>query len=142
MNENEETIDRYEDRLGTYLVRLSSRELTARDSNEISKLLHTIGDFERIGDHAVNLLDGAREMREKGLRFSEQATGELKVLTQAIVDIVNLTVRSFAENSIELARQVEPLEQVVDALTVSYTHLPLTSVNQGHQRFSAAVPRS
>ena len=113
---NEEKIDRYEDRLGTYLVRLSSRELTERDSNDISKLLHTIGDFERIGDHAVNLLDAAKEMKEKGLRFSGQATQELKVLSAAIVDIINLTVQAFTENSMELARQVEPLEQVIDAL--------------------------
>ena len=114
--EQEEQIDRFEDRLGTYLVRLSSRELTARDSNEISKLLHTIGDLERIGDHAVNLLDAAREMQEKGIRFSQQAAGELKVLAQAVTDIVDLTIRAFVENDIELARRVEPLEQVVDSL--------------------------
>lgn len=114
--EQEEQIDRFEDRLGTYLVRLSSRELTARDSNEISKLLHTIGDLERIGDHAVNLLDAAREMQEKGIRFSQQAAGELKVLAQAVTDIVDLTIRAFIENDVELARRVEPLEQVVDSL--------------------------
>ena len=79
-------------------------------------MLHTIGDFERIGDHAVNLLDAAKEMKEKGLRFSGQATQELKVLSAAIVDIINLTVQAFTENSMELARQVEPLEQVIDAL--------------------------
>ncbi len=112
----ENQIDRYEDRLGTFLVQLSSRELSARDGNEISKLLHTIGDLERIGDHAVNLLDAAREKKEKGLRFSEQAARELKVLLAAVADILDLTVRAFAENSIELARQVEPLEQVVDVL--------------------------
>ena len=114
--EQEEQIDRFEDRLGTYLVRLSSRELTARDSNEISKLLHTIGDLERIGDHAVNLLDAAREMQDKGIHFSQQAAGELKVLTQAVTDIVTLTIQAFVENDIELARRVEPLEQVVDSL--------------------------
>ena len=113
---NENAIDHYEDRLGTYLVQLSSRELTAKDSNEISKLLHTIGDFERIGDHAVNILDAAREMKEKGLRFSDQANRELQVLAQAIQDIVGMTVTAFAGNDISLARQVEPLEQVIDTL--------------------------
>ena len=112
----ENQIDRYEDRLGTFLVQLSSRELSARDGNEISKLLHTIGDLERIGDHAVNLLDAAREKKEKGLRFSEQAARELQVLLAAIADILDLTVRAFADNSVEFARQVEPLEQVVDVL--------------------------
>ena len=112
----EEEIDLYEDTLGTFLVKLSSKDLSHADSNEAAELLHAIGDFERIGDHAVNILRVAQEIHEKQLRFSEKAQTELRVITQAIVDILNLTVEAFETENSALAERVEPLEQVVDSL--------------------------
>ena len=112
----EEEIDLYEDTLGTFLVKLSIKDLSHADSNEAAELLHAIGDFERIGDHAVNILRVAQEIHEKQLRFSEKAQTELRVITQAIVDILNLTVEAFETENSALAERVEPLEQVVDSL--------------------------
>lgn len=114
---DEKQLDRYEDKLGSFLVKLSSRELSDSDSREISKLLHTIGDFERIGDHGVNLLGVAREIADKGISFSPQAKEELKVLGAALSEIITITITAFEENNLNLAKDVEPLEQVVDQLT-------------------------
>ncbi len=114
---NEDYLDRYEDELGTYLVKLSGKELSDADSRRVSKLLHTIGDFERLGDHALNLLDGAREMHDKHITFSEDAQRELGVLTGAIRDIMDRTVTAFVNDDIALAQQVEPLEQIIDLLS-------------------------
>lgn len=113
----EDKIDEYEDRLGTYLVKLSSRELSDSDSHAVSKLLHCIGDFERISDHSVNILEVAEEMREKKISFSSQANAELKVLFSALKEILNLATDAFAEDDEPKAALVEPLEQVVDELT-------------------------
>lgn len=112
----EDDIDLFEDKLGTYLVKLSSKNLSKADSNEASELLHAIGDFERIGDHAVNVLRVAEEIHDKNLRFSDEAQSELKVVTQAIIDILNLTVEAFEKDDSFLAGKVEPLEQVIDGL--------------------------
>lgn len=114
--ENEERIDKYEDRLGTSLVRLSSMELSAADGRKISKLLHTIGDFERIGDHAVNILKVAQEIYDKRLAFSDSAAADVEVLKRAVQDILRLTVNAFAKDDVEGAKLVEPLEQVIDRL--------------------------
>lgn len=112
--EKEKELDDYEDKLGTFLVKISSHDLTDADTNTVSTLLHAIGDFERIGDHAVNIAKAAQEIDDKEIRFSENATQELKVATDAIKEILELTEKAFAENSIELALEVEPLEQVID----------------------------
>lgn len=116
IREGEESVDKYEDMLGTYLVKVSSKALTTEDSHEVSKLLHIIGDYERISDHAVNILESAEEIKNKKLQFSEQAKEELKVMMNAVEEILNLALQSFEENSIEKAYKVEPLEQVVDNL--------------------------
>ncbi|MDD6175510.1 MAG: Na/Pi cotransporter family protein, partial [Firmicutes bacterium] len=113
----EDKIDEYEDRLGTYLVKLSSRELSDQDSRAVSKLLHCIGDFERISDHSVNILEVAEEMKEKKISFSDQANAELKVLFGALREILNLAADAFAADDEAEAARVEPLEQVVDGLT-------------------------
>lgn len=112
----EEKLDLMEDRLGTYLVKLSSQALSTQDSHAVSRMLHSIGDFERLGDHSVNLLKVSQEMHEKSITFSEQAMKELAVLTDATVEILTLTTNAFRENSVSLAGQVEPLEQVIDKL--------------------------
>lgn len=112
----ENQIDQYEDALGTYLVKLSGRELSIKDSRVLSVLLHCIGDFERISDHAVNIRDAAVEMHKKDLKFSEKAKQELRVFSNAIQDILDRAVMAFETGDVELAKEVEPLEQVVDAL--------------------------
>lgn len=113
---NESKLDRYEDELGTYLVQLSSKTLSEADSLKVSKMLHVIGNFERLGDHAVNLLAAARELDEKNLSFSDAAMQELAVLTQAITDILVITSKAYCKNDLETAMRVEPLEQTVDNL--------------------------
>ncbi len=108
--------DVYEDTLGTYLVKLSSHDLTERDSEQVTKLLHIIGDLERISDHAVNILESAEEMKEKKIEFSADAKRELATLGRAVSDIVGITTRALRENDVNLAADIEPLEQVVDDL--------------------------
>lgn len=116
ITENENKIDMYEDVLGTYLVKLSSKSLTIKDSNEISKILHAIGDIERIGDHAVNILGVAKEMDDKKLSFSDKAQEEIGILSDAIKEIVTKTMNSFENSDVTTAHMVEPLEEVIDEL--------------------------
>lgn len=116
ITEREDVIDSYEDVLGSYLVKLSREPLSMEDSKEVSKLLHCIGDFERIGDHAVNIYEAAREMQQKKISFSEQASAELKIMTQAVKEILDIAINAFNDNNLKLAEDVEPLEQVIDDL--------------------------
>ena len=116
IRQGEASCDHYEDILGTYLVKLSSHPLSAQDSSEAAKLLHMIGDFERISDHAVNLLESAEEIREKDIRFTPDAARELAVLTGAVGEILDLAMSAFLQDDLRSAVQVEPLEQVVDTL--------------------------
>lgn len=117
IEEKESLVDTYEDKLGTYLVKLSGLGVNEHDSREISRLLYTIGDFERIGDHAANLLKASREMNEKGLSFSDEAKADLAILSNAVEDILGISVESFSSDDIELAAHVEPFEQVIDGLS-------------------------
>ena len=112
----EEQTDHYEDILGTYLVKLSTRRISASDSNEAAKLLKIIGDFERISDHAVNLVQSSEEMNSKEMRFSPEASRELGVLTGAVSEILDLSLDAFLHNELSPAGMVEPLEQVIDEL--------------------------
>ena len=114
--ELESDIDKYEDQLGSYLVKLSSKDLTYSDSRQISKLLRAIGDFERIGDHAVNIVDTLTEMKEKKISFSEQANQEIGILKFALDEIIDITYRAFSENNVLAAADVEPLEERIDDL--------------------------
>ena len=113
---DEEKCDHYEDILGTYLVKLSAHQMGVEESEEATALLKSIGDFERISDHAVDVLESAEEMRDKGLTFSPGATAEFKVLSAAIREILDMSVRCFEEQDVALAARVEPLEQVIDDL--------------------------
>ena len=108
--------DTYEDSLGTYLIRVTGREMTVQQNEEVSKYLHTLSDFERISDHALNLAESARELHEKGLSFSPNAQKELDVLFAAVRQIVSMTMTAFCEEDLPLAGRVEPLEEVVDEL--------------------------
>ena len=113
----EDELDDYEDKLGTFLVKLSSRSMSEYDSQRVSLMLHTIGDFERLGDHAVNVLGSAAEIHNKQIHFTPEAREEMTTLTAAIREIVQVTIDSFADADSEKARHVEPLEQVIDLLT-------------------------
>ena len=116
VNRKEDAVDHYEDVLGTYLVKLSAKALSREDNRTINTLLHTIGDFERVSDHAVNLIKTAEEIRDKSIQFSEEALGDLGVLEAAVQDIVNRTVDAFQKGDVYAAGKIEPLEQVVDGL--------------------------
>lgn len=116
IREDEDTTDKYEDILGTYLVKLSSMQIGEDESMEATKLLKAIGDFERIGDHAINVVESKEELLEKGIDFSAQGKQELDVLIAAINEILDLTVVAFSENDIAVCKQIEPLEEVIDNL--------------------------
>ncbi len=117
VSDTESLLDRYEDELGTYLVKLSKKEVNDSDARQISKLLHSISNFERIGDHANNILGNAKEMHDKKISFSADAKEELDNLADAISEILSITVKAFRNDDIALAETVEPLEQVIDVLT-------------------------
>ncbi len=108
--------DKYEDKLGTYLVRVSSNNLTEEDSHAVSRMLHSLSDFERISDHALNLCGTALEIKEKNIIFSDDAKRELGVTSEALKEIVNITVDSFINDDFDVASHVEPIEQVIDKL--------------------------
>ena len=116
IREDEERCDHYEDIIGTYLVQLSSRTMSQCESEEATELLKTIGDFERISDHAVNVLESAEELREKKLSFSGMAQEEYQVLASAVREILHLAINAFAAGDSAAAAQVEPLEEVIDKL--------------------------
>ena len=128
---DEKRCDRYEDALGTYLVRLSTQQMGAAESEEATELLKTIGDFERISDHAVNVLESAEELRTKGLTFSKTAQRELDVLSKAVRDILTLALRAFREKDMDAAGQVEPLEQVIDGLKEQMRTRHILRLQQG-----------
>jgi len=131
IRENEELIDKYEDKLGTYLVRLSNNELSENLSHSIARMLHSIGDFERIGDHALNICKVAEEMHNKNIHFSDEAKKEIAVITNAVTEILNMTVDSFINDDIELASHVEPLEQVIDTLNKKLKALHVARLQSG-----------
>ncbi|MBQ3057660.1 MAG: Na/Pi cotransporter family protein [Clostridia bacterium] len=116
LTELENLTDKYEDRLGTYLVRISSNNLSQSDSHAVARMLHSIGDYERISDHALNICKLAEEMHMKGIKFSDNAQKELSIIASAINEIVDLTVTSFQKDDAAIASHVEPLEQVIDSL--------------------------
>lgn len=116
VRERENKTDKYEDSLGTYLVRVSSKGMSEADSREVSKLLHMIGDFERIGDHAVNIIESADEIRKKGLSFTAAAQQEITIMMNAVSEILDLALEAFRSDDLEKAYCVEPLEETVDTL--------------------------
>lgn len=116
IREDENLVDHYEDKLGTYLVKISRKSLTVDDSHEVSNLLHTIGDFERISDHAVNILGVAEEINTKKVVFSKEAYAEINTLSRAVGEILSNTVTAFENEDLALAKKIEPLEQVIDRI--------------------------
>ncbi len=116
IREEETLSDKYEDKLGTYLVRLSHNKLSENESHQVARMLHSIGDFERIGDHALNICKLAEEMHTKGISFSSEGNHEIGVIGDAVKEITSLAIESFVNDDTKLATHVEPLEQVVDNL--------------------------
>ena len=127
----ENDCDRYEDALGSYLVKLTGREMTRKQNDDISKFLHTITDFERISDHALNIAESAAEIHDKRLDFSDDATRELATISAAVREIVRLTVKAFTENDLALASRVEPLEEVIDQLCDKAKHHHVERLQNG-----------
>ena len=127
----EDAVDHYEDVLGTYLVKLSARKMGDGESEEAAELLKAIGDFERISDHAVNVLESAEELRDKELSFSDAARRELSVLAAAVDHILTMSLDAFRDKSVPLARQVEPLEEVIDGLKEQLRTRHILRMQQG-----------
>lgn len=116
VQEKENLIDKYEDKLGSYLMQLTGRDMTESQSKQVSILLHTISDFERLGDHAVNLSKSANELQSKKISFSDEAVYELSVLSGAVREILDLTISAFSDDNIETAIRVEPLRELINVL--------------------------
>jgi len=113
----EDMIDKYEDALGTYLIKLSGKNLNRKDSQSLSIMLHSISDFERISDHAINIVESAKEINELGDVFSESAKEEIRIICEAVAEVVERTTKAFCEEDMEGAVHIEPLEEVIDHLT-------------------------
>ena len=127
----ESEVDRYEDALGSYLVKLNNRDITASDSRSISVILHCINDFERISDHSVNIIESAKEMYDKKLSFSQNAMKEFEVFSGAVREIIEMAVDAYINNDIENAKMVEPLEQVIDGLNAELKQRHIKRLRKG-----------
>ncbi|MBQ4556154.1 MAG: Na/Pi cotransporter family protein [Clostridia bacterium] len=132
VREKEDRTDHYEDILGSYLVKLSTLQISESDSAEAAMLLKVISDFERISDHGVNILESAEEMRDKDVKFSESATKEIKVLAAAVDEILDLSLKAFKDNDAEAIAAIEPLEQVIDGLKEQLRTNHILRLQQGN----------
>ena len=127
----EGVVDKYEDQLGSYLVKLSGKATSEEDSRTVSLLLHSIGDYERISDHAINILESAKEMHEKGMVFSKKAMEELEIFTRAVEDILNMTLIVFMDEDVDMAKSVEPLEEMIDFLSDELKNRHIARLREG-----------
>lgn len=135
----EQRVDRYEDALDTYLLKINSRNLSRSDSRMVSVLLHCISDFERISDHAVNIRDSAVEMHEKKMSITSEGLEELMVYSKAVQDIVQETIQAFQTGNLELARGVEPFEEVIDSLGIEMKQRHITRLRKGKCRLETGL---
>lgn len=131
VQEKENLIDKYEDKLGTYLMQLTGQEMSMSQTQQVSKFLHTISDFERLGDHAVNIANVANELAEKKISFSESAQNELDVLESAVHELVDLTVNAFCEDDLAKAAKVEPLRELIGILCNDLKNRHVTRLREG-----------
>lgn len=127
----EKKADHLEDILGTYLVKFSGHQISDSDSATVSKLLKLIGDFERISDHSVNILESAEELKEKQMKFSASAQDELSVLCDAVAEILTMAFTAFSENDLKLAKRIEPLEQVIDEIKENLRNKHIERLQKG-----------
>ena len=135
VQEKENLTDKYEDKLGTYLMQLTGQEMSTVQMQQVSKFLHTISDFERLGDHAVNISNVANEISEKKITFSESAQKELSVLEAAVREIVDLTVDAFCEDDLEMAAKIEPLRELIGILCNDLKNRHVTRLREGKCEF-------
>ena len=131
IREDESRVDHLEDILGTYLVKLSAQQVSDKDSVQISKLLKAIGDFERISDHSVNVVESAEELHEKGIVFTDDALDEMNRLSMAVSEILDLASMAFIYNNLDIAKKIEPLEQVIDGLKDKMRNGHIKRLQQG-----------
>ena len=131
IRDNEEHLDEYEDNLNTYLVKLSAHETSDNETWKVSELLHTIGDLERMGDHALNILESAEEMRDKDIVFSGNALKDLNIVHSALSEILNMTIDAFERSDTALAQQVEPLEEAIDVLVSNIRSRHIARLQKG-----------
>lgn len=131
VNDLETLIDKYEDKTSTYLVKIAAADLSVKDSKSVTELLHCIGDIERISDHALNLAEVAKEIHEKDITFSERATSDIKIITNAVTEILDITVAALISEDFDKASHVEPLEQVIDRLKRVIKNGHISRLRQG-----------
>ena len=131
VNQLESLVDKYEDKISTYLVKVSQQQMSTKDSKTVTELLHCIGDIERISDHAQNIAEAAKEINDKGITFSDKANEDLKVINAAVKEILSMSVSSLKEENLEIASQVEPLEQVIDRLKRKIKNGHISRLKQG-----------
>lgn len=136
----EDESDRYEDMIGTYLMKITLRELDAKQNAEVSEFLHTLPDFERISDHALNIAETAKEIHEKSIQYTEEAWHELEIMQKAVNEIVTLTVDAFSKNDLRLAARVEPLEEVIDDLCNQLKQNHVTRLQHGQCSLEHGFP--
>jgi len=127
----EEIIDKYEDKTSTYLVKIAAHQMSAKDSKVVTELLHCIGDIERISDHALNIAETAKEVFDKKITFSEKATADIRLITGAVSEILELSICALINDDIETAKRVEPLEQVIDRLKRKIKNGHISRLRQG-----------
>ncbi len=127
----EKLVDKYEDKTSAYLVKLASSDISAKEGKLVTELLHCIGDIERISDHTVNIADAAKEMHEKGINFSEQAQKDIRTITAAATEVLGLAVSAMLTENIDIAKEVEPLEQVIDRLKRKIKSGHITRLQKG-----------
>ena len=129
--EKEDTIDMYEDQINSYLVKISKASVTGADSRKVSKMMHCVGNFERISDHAVNLIESAQEMQEKGISFSPECINEISVINEAIGESIEKAFNAYITNDLAIAHKVEPIEEVVDNLSVELKNRHIDRLQNG-----------
>lgn len=127
----EKLVDKYEDKTSSYLVKIAGNQMSQNDSKVVSELLHCIGDFERISDHALNIAEAAKEIHDKDITFSQKATADLRVITGAVSEILDMAVAALSDNSLATAKSVEPLEQVIDNLKRQIKNGHISRLRQG-----------
>ena len=131
VEEIESSVDKYEDKTSTYLVKIAANQVSAQESKVVSELLHCIGDIERISDHALNIAKAGKEMNEKNVQFSSKAREDVAIITAAVTEILDMTSSALIKNDTELAKRVEPLEQVVDRLKRKIKNGHISRLRQG-----------
>ncbi len=131
VNKLEKTVDKFEDKTSTYLVKIAANQMTGQDSRVVTELLHTIGDLERISDHALNIAEAAKEIHNKDIKFSESATKDISIITKAVTEILELTTNALIDDDLKVLEKIEPLEQVIDRLKRKIKSGHVTRLRQG-----------